>query len=200
MLKNKYIIGIAFAAICGFSSCVDLDMAPLGSLEAGEVQDERQAFLRLAAVYSDMKDFRYTWSMQCFGDVLSEDATYSGSANDAATFELMESFQYPADHNEILNKYKQTYQCINKANLIIRDLEAVSDEMFSEYNREQMIGEAKFIRAYSYFELVKTFGGVPLYTDVLGLDHERLGRSTPEQVYAVIELSLIHISEPTRPY
>lgn len=195
MLKNKYIIGIAFAAICGFSSCVDLDMAPLGSLEAGEVQDERQAFLRLAAVYSDMKDFRYTWSMQCFGDVLSEDATYSGSANDAATFELMESFQYPADHNEILNKYKQTYQCINKANLIIRDLEAVSDEMFSEYNREQMIGEAKFIRAYSYFELVKTFGGVPLYTDVLGLDHERLGRSTPEQVYAVIEKDLQDAAE-----
>ena len=37
---------------------------------------------------------------------------------------------------------------------------------------------------------MKTFGGVPLYTEVLTLDHERLGRSTPEQVYSVIEKDL----------
>ena len=190
MLKNKYIMGLAFAAMFGFSSCVDLDLDPQGSPEAGEVQDERMAFLRLAAVYSDMKSFFYTWSMQCFGDVLSEDATYSGSANDASTFSLMESFLYPADHNEILNKYKQSYQCINKANLFIKDMKSTSDEIFSQYNKEQMIGEAKFIRAYTYFELVKIFGGVPLYTDVLELTHDRLERATPEQIYAVIEQDL----------
>lgn len=191
MLKRNILTAIAFAVLGGLSSCVDLDMDPLGSLEAGKIQDERQAFLRLAAVYSDMKDFRYTWSMQCFGDVLSEDATYSGSANDASTFQLMENFQYPADHNEILNKYKQSYQCINKANLIIRDLEATPDDLFSQYNRKQMIGEAKFIRAYTYFELVKIFGGVPLYTDVLELDHKRLERATPEKIYETIEQDLI---------
>lgn len=190
MLKNKYILGVAFAAMLGFGSCVDLDMEPQGSPEAGEVADERMAFLRLAAVYSDVKSFFYTWSMQCFGDVLSEDATYSGSANDASTFQLMENFQYPADHNEILNKYKQSYQCINKANLFIRDMEQTSDEIFSKYNKEQMIGEAKFIRAYTYFELVKIFGEVPCYTDVLELDHERLGRASLETIYATIEKDL----------
>lgn len=171
-------------------SCVDLDKEPLGSARAGKIENEKQAFLRLAAVYSDMKDFRYTWSINAFGDVLSDDATYSGSDNDAATFTLMEEYQYPADHNEILNKYSQTYQCINKANLVIRDLEATDDALFSEHNRKHMIGEAKFIRAYSYFELVKTFGGVPLYTSVLELDHEKLGRSTAEEVYAAIEKDL----------
>ena len=74
MFKNKYIIGIVLAILTGFSSCADLDLAPLGSPEAGEISEERQAFLRLTAVYSVMKDFRYTWSMQCFGDVLSNDA------------------------------------------------------------------------------------------------------------------------------
>lgn len=183
-------IGVALIALCGFSSCVDLDLNPLGNATAGNIENEKQAFLRLAAVYSDMKDFRYTWSINAFGDVLSDDATYSGSDNDAATFTLMENYQYPADHNEILNKYSQTYQCINKANLIIRDLTMTDDGMFSEYNKEQMIAEAKFIRAYSYFELVKTFGGVPLYTDVLELDHKRLDRATPEMVYAAIENDL----------
>lgn len=190
MLINRIITGMAIAVLCTCSSCVDLDKEPLGSATAGKIENEKQAFLRLVAVYSDMKDFRYTWSINAFGDVLSDDATYSGSDNDAATFQLMEEYQYPADHNEILNKYSQTYQCINKANLVIRDLEDTPDELFSEYNREQMIGEAKFIRAYSYFELVKTFGGVPLYTSVLELDHEKLGRASVEEVYAAIEKDL----------
>lgn len=190
MFKNKYIIGIALAILTGFSSCADLDLAPLGSPEAGLISEERQAFLRLTAVYAGMKDFRYTWSMQCFGDVLSNDATYSGSSNDAQTFTLLENFQYQADHTEILNKYRYSYQCINKANLFIQDMETADNAIFSTYNKEQMIGEAKFIRAYTYFELVKTFGGVPCYTEVLNLDHERLGRSTVEDVYTVIEQDL----------
>ena len=190
MFKNKYIIGIVLAILTGFSSCADLDLAPLGSPEAGEISEERQAFLRLTAVYSVMKDFRYTWSMQCFGDVLSNDATYSGSSNDAQTFTLLENYQYQADHTEILNKYRYSYQCINKANLFIRDMEMADDALFSKYDKKQMIGEAKFIRAYTYFELVKTFGGVPCYTGVLDLDHERLGRASVEEIYSVIEQDL----------
>ena len=50
MFKNKYIIGIVLAILTGFSSCADLDLAPLGSPEAGEISEERQAFLRLTAV------------------------------------------------------------------------------------------------------------------------------------------------------
>lgn len=73
MFKNKYIIGIVLAILTGFSSCADLDLAPLGSPEAGEISEERQAFIASDRVYSVMKDFRYTWSMQCFGDVLSND-------------------------------------------------------------------------------------------------------------------------------
>ena len=55
MFKNKYIIGIVLAILTGFSSCADLDLAPLGSPEAGEISEERQAFLRLTAIYSVMK-------------------------------------------------------------------------------------------------------------------------------------------------
>ena len=68
MFNFKILTGVAIAATCLFSSCVDLDQDPLGSVEAGKIENERQAFLRLAAVYSDMKDFRYTWSMMAFGE------------------------------------------------------------------------------------------------------------------------------------
>ncbi len=190
MQINKILTAIVFAALFVFNGCVDIDREPLGNARAGKIEDEKQAFLRLAAVYSDMKDFRYTWSMMGFGEVLSDNATFSGSDNDAATFQLMEDYQYPADHGEILNKYAQTYQCINKANLVIRDFMSADETIFREYDKDQMIGEALFIRAYSYFELVKTFGGVPLYTSVLELDHQRLQRASAEEVYAAIEKDL----------
>ena len=61
-------------------------------------------------------------------------------------------------------------------------MEMADDALFSKYNREQMIGEAKFIRAYTYFELVKTFGGVPCYTGVLDLDHESPDASVEESI------------------
>ena len=51
MFKNKYIIGIVLAILTGFSSCADLDLAPLGSPEAGEISEERQAFLRLTYLF-----------------------------------------------------------------------------------------------------------------------------------------------------
>ena len=76
MFKNKYIIGIVLAILTGFSSCADLDLAPLGSPEAGEISEERQAFLRLTAVYSVMKDFRYTWSMQ-FSSYFPENSIFN---------------------------------------------------------------------------------------------------------------------------
>lgn len=191
MKINKILTGTLIAILLLVASgCVDLDREPLGNPKAGVIESDRQAYLRLIAVYSDMKDFRYTWSMIAFGEVLSDNATYSGSDNDAASFQLMEDYQYPTDHGEIKNKYAQSYQCINKANLLIHDLEVADDALFTEYNKEHLIAEAKFIRAYSYFELVKTFGGVPLYTEVLALDHKRLGRSTAEEVYEAVEKDL----------
>ncbi|WP_101688945.1 RagB/SusD family nutrient uptake outer membrane protein [Dysgonomonas massiliensis] len=191
MKINKLLIAFYTFLLFISSSCVDLDTDPLGYGIAGKIETEKQAFLRLTATYSDMKDFRYTWSINAFGDVLSDDATYSGSNNDAQSFALMEKYQYQAHHGEILNKYSQTYQCINKANLLLYDFEHNSEGVvYDKYNKEQMIGEAKFLRAYSYFELVKTFGGVPYYDGVLRLDHKTLSRSTAEEVYAYIEKDL----------
>ena len=48
MFKNKYIIGIVLAILTGFSSCADLDLAPLGSPEAGEISGSAGGFARLA--------------------------------------------------------------------------------------------------------------------------------------------------------
>lgn len=190
MRLNKILSGFLLSTLFLLSSCADLDKEPLGQARAGKIASEALAFKSLTAVYSDFKDFRYTWSMQAFGDILSDDATHSGSDEDVNQFQLMEQYAYPADHSQIRNKYTFSYYCINKANQIIKDLEEADDNLFEKYNKKQMIGEAKFLRAYSYFELVKIYGGVPLWTEPQDMNHERLKRATVEQVYEVINSDL----------
>jgi hypothetical protein len=54
-----------------------------------------------------------------------------------------------------------------------------------------MLAEAKFLRAFQYFDLVKNFGGLPLVTSVMMPD-EAVGfqRATQAETYAMIEKDL----------
>ena len=121
------------------------------------------------------------------------------------------------------------YKAINVANGAIKHIPEISMDQ-SLANR--LVGEAKFFRAFNYFNLVKIFGGVPLTVEPYeSMENMYLERASVEQVYAQIEsdlrdavnalpaatfynngnritkyaaamvltLSLIHISEPTRP-
>ena len=58
--------------------------------------------------------------------------------------------------------------------------------------KESMYGEVYFLRAYYYFELVKFFGDVPLFTEARLTAGEAgtITRAPKEEVYAQIELDL----------
>lgn len=61
--------------------------------------------------------------------------------------------------------------------------------------KNQLVGEARFIRAYYYFELVKRYGGVPLITVVQNfngnnLDSLKVPRNTEKQVYDFVSTEL----------
>lgn len=134
--KNKHVIGIILAILAGFSSCTNLGLVPLGSPEAGGISGEEQTFLHLTAVYSVMKGSCYMWPIQCFGNVLSSDATYSSPSNNTQASTLLENCQYQTDHTEILNRYRYSYQHINETNLSIWDMEIADDALFLKYNGE----------------------------------------------------------------
>ena len=78
------------------------------------------------------------------------------------------------------------YKGISNANVAIRYIPASTA---SQAVKDQLIGEAKFLRATFYFELVQFFGGVPLPTEVPNPAADANGgspRSSEEEVYALI--------------
>ncbi len=87
------------------------------------------------------------------------------------------------------------YRGINNANMAIRFIPGSSA---GDAVKNQGLGEAKFMRALFYFYLVQLYGGVPMPTEELSQISDQKGglpRSTPEQVYGLIETDLQFAAE-----
>tara|TARA_B110000027_G_scaffold95124_1_gene100400 strand:+ start:5778 stop:7403 length:1626 start_codon:yes stop_codon:yes gene_type:complete len=82
-----------------------------------------------------------------------------------------------------------SYIGIARANVVIDNISAVD---MTQQDADLIEGQAKFLRALFYFDLVRYFGGVPLYlSQVGGIDDAYLPRSTVTDVYNIIEADLL---------
>ena len=97
--------------------------------------------------------------------------------------------RYLADANNIQSEdyYQSMYDIIFRANNILNFID-VADAA----NQATYTAEAKFLRAYAYFNLVRLFGDVPMVTKVVGpLDNEALFTRVPQdQIYQQIATDL----------
>lgn len=96
--------------------------------------------------------------------------------------------------------YFHCYSSISKANIVI---ERLAQADFDAAAKNALDGEAKFLRAWNYFRLVRYFGGVPLYlTEVKTSDEAFLPRASVDQVYAQIILdaqdAINELAAPTK--
>jgi tetratricopeptide (TPR) repeat protein len=83
--------------------------------------------------------------------------------------------------NHLWNSY---YNLIYQANSILEGLAKANS--VSPSVKTQLAGEARFLRAYCYFNLVNLYGGVPLVKSTDYLVNSRIGRSNVEEVYSLI--------------
>jgi len=97
------------------------------------------------------------------------------------------------------------YNTINRANTAIANIPGVNDVSFTTAYKNQLIGEAYFVRALAYFDLARTWGGVQLVTTptTSATDKSGIKRSTLAQTYAQV-LSDLNAAEglltvPTTP-
>ena len=107
----------------------------------------------------------------------TRNATLEGSKSD------FHRYVVNANNVESEDYYQSMYQVIFRANNILNFID-VADEN----NRAKYAAEAKFLRAYAYFKLVRLYSDVPLVTSVVGpTDNEALFTRIPEaQIYEQI--------------
>lgn len=99
------------------------------------------------------------------------------------------NFTYFPALNQIHDTWRGLYEGIYRANLAIANIPAIN---MADALKNQYIGEAKFLRALSYFDLVNLFGAVPLVTQPLPNTNAALIARTPvADVYKVIIADLL---------
>lgn len=109
----------------------------------------------VTAIYNSL----YGNTLWIFGDVASDDAVKGGNAGDQADINGINDFTATSDNGVLITFWQSTYETIARANNAITYIAPMT---FDATLRNQLVGEAKFLRAYSYFNLVNIFGKVPL--------------------------------------
>lgn len=84
---------------------------------------------------------------------------------------------------QVNNIWTGVYQIINRANLVIAKAPGVTDNIAL---RDRVVGEAKFLRAWAYFELVSQWGDVPMYTEPVVSSTAFKGKEPADNIYTLI--------------
>jgi starch-binding outer membrane protein, SusD/RagB family len=97
---------------------------------------------------------------------------------------LPDNFAYTPEHPYIEAVWTSAYQAINRSNAVIERVPRISMDTAL---RSRLVGEAKFLRALHYFNLVRLFGDVPLRTtETSSLENLEIPRAPAAQVYQQI--------------
>jgi hypothetical protein len=149
---------------------------------------EEDAVLALTACYDvlgwDADNLFPYW----LGDILGHDSYKGGEgAADQPWIEPLLRFQYDPNIAELNTPYQQYYIAINRCNRVIENVPDMSDDVISPETKDEIVAEAKFVRGYFYFELVKMFGEVPLVTTILKPGHYDIPKASTEELWTQIE-------------
>lgn len=196
-MKKKIYIPILIASVAlVIGSCTKsfLELTPKGTaLENNYYQNEDELMQGLVAVY-DVLQWNGTnnnWSMKIGLLNAASDDCYAGGSNasDQPQWVAYDNFTMDAFIGPQYGLWKKGFAGIYRANLLLDKIEGVTD--LDETFKNRAIAEAKFLRAYFYFDLVTFFKNVPLITGPLGADaiYEQK-QANAADVYALIEQDL----------
>ncbi len=168
-MKKQRPVLLAFLAFFGLFSCEKfLDLEPKGQSIAAEGSSTDTAALystataaeaALAGCYADFKNEYFQLDRFVNGDAQSDDA-YAGADN-PSNFQI-DDYRLDATNSNVGRDWRYLYQTIGKCNAVVNNIEKTPDPALDAARKAEMIGEARFIRAFMYFEAVRLWGDVPL--------------------------------------
>lgn len=175
----------ALLLVAGFTACDDeLDLQPISEETVDNAYATgTQLEAALTGVYESFQsnDY-YVWDKIIFEDVRS-DNYYAGGDN-PEIFQI-DDLDISPTNGRVFNAWSSIYNAISKANLVLERAPIIEQDI-TEEQRDEFTGQALFLRAYHYYNLVKLWGGVPLITETIkSVDpaEVRVPRSSEEEVY-----------------
>ena len=198
---KKIYISIFVLSAFTFTGCADdyLDVKQTETISTDDIElfnNDNGAKTFVTSIYSKFLD----WDMSSFGwiglaSITSDDADKGSTPSDTGTDkDVLDALTYNASNPSAESTFNANYDGINRCNQALAILPKL--DKADPALRERLMAEAKFLRAFMYFTLVKCYGGVPIVDHVssIPLSAEdkamQLTRKTAAEVYAFIEKDL----------
>jgi hypothetical protein len=127
------------------------------------------------------------------GEIASDNTFAGGNGpNDVPGYQSVDDMIHTKNNAQIKQLWDWMFAGVQRANYILEFKDKIDFE-----GKNQIIGQARFLRAYYHFELVKWFGGIPMNGDKRFApgDEKSIPRSSVSEVYASIEADLIYASQ-----
>lgn len=191
-IKNRFFaLAFSLTAVGGLVSCADefLEKAPKGELTSENFfKDANQAEQAVNAIYAHLRSFNvHVFSYIGITDIASDDADKGSVPGDAGFLQDINDFTFDANNSAVNGIWSGYYQGVFRANQVLTN---VPDIEMEEELKTRLLGEARFLRAYFYFFLVRTYGDIPLIDRPLNPDEYRQPRVPAAQIYDFIEEDL----------
>jgi hypothetical protein len=198
----KYLSVVVIGSI-SFTACKKsfLDVKPKGTdLESNYYQNQTEAFNGLVAVYDVV-------GWQGGGDVTKVNAMDAGSDDhyagggsptDVSDLQVFSNYTLSSSIGPSSELWRAGFSGVFRANVLLSKL---PDVPMDETLKARYAAEAKALRAYFYFDLVRLFKNIPLLTTPVDADQiYDVLQASPAEVYAQIESDLRDaIAEPALP-
>ena len=186
MKLNRILFAALIASITGSSitSCsesfLDENLTTQYSTDRFKTQEGLDELV--TGAYQKLKfKFNYIWGIQCYNMGVDE---FTDANNVIPAWN-----HYSQDLNSSENAANQPiwdnyYGLVEPANILIQNIPQYYNQSSPTYNTR--LGEAHFLRAYAYFELVKQFGGVPLKLVPSTSAETYFTRNSAEEIYTQV--------------
>ena len=186
MKLNRILFAALIASITGSSitSCsesfLDENLTTQYSTDRFKTQEGLDELVTGAYQKPKFK-FNYIWGIQCYNMGVDE---FTDANNVIPAWN-----HYSQDLNSSENAANQPiwdnyYGLVEPANILIQNIPQYYNQSSPTYNTR--LGEAHFLRAYAYFELVKQFGGVPLKLVPSTSAETYFTRNSAEEIYTQV--------------
>lgn len=179
---KKYLSILAFSCLTLCSCDNFLDLTPQSVLTPENAYEKPEDWQQtLYAAYGTLQEVfvgKYTITLTEFGtdEVIPFDMGW-------AAYSQLHYYTFSASHEFLDNHYRLCYEGIKRCNAVI---DMPSDAVSADLHNS-MIMQARFLRAIYYFDLVRMYGGVPLWTKS-SIDRSEImrPRATVDEVYTLI--------------
>ncbi|WP_120273286.1 RagB/SusD family nutrient uptake outer membrane protein [Mangrovibacterium diazotrophicum] len=196
-MKKRLIYMLALTTLL-FSACSEsfLDSEPTTSLTDGNFyKTKKDAELAIVGCYDGVQAiYNNGIAFPVLSEVVSDNC-FGGTGNtDGLNYRMLDQFDLqvsPGDVDALNNNWIAYYKSIYRCNVLLQKMDQIDWEDDTDY-RNEIEAQARFLRAFAYFDMVRLWERVPLLTEP---SDENIPQSPADSTYTVITKDLMFAAE-----